>query len=923
VRQKRFALDQNGNLLDQDKALSELLPVRVHVPGTVQPSLSREPDKNLEELSSAKDGVLKETPSAGNDMSATILAACAIEVDGVEDILPCSEREVDVIGDRNAESGLENSARKLKRNSGELDTCKDAVDRHVLYDGSECESTTQLGSGRAIGCLDLEVSCSKAISLGSDFEGRCSEMALARSSPRLRADDKGIHHNDEACFRVNGDTEVTGSMEKKLSDGSSQRDYTPNMEVSFMDDRQPLPSVGQSNGQCEELEQSVAETLPDDSRKRKIQMFDPARNRKRRRSSWYGPVRESYASYFSSSKKAHTERLDQPLLPVSQAECIKICEFSRILDGTPMSNVIREIYDANAAMNPDGKLSMIPEMMHPYPVSVGLLFLPAMLQTLERHITTCALRDIITDAVGTVIDIPSLLQAVTSTVVNPSFNYERLELLGDAVLKLTATLRVFVKYPHKPEGDLHPLRCGIVSNHALQIKGQDAGIHQFLNFGRESLSDWKPPGWDSDAPPFLVHDKALADVVEAIAGAYYLKGAAEYAAEHGNESRLETTDAEAEPGADLSTLTKAVIHGYKISTRFYEAIHVLDGPEPDFNSILLSTIHSFHPPSTPAPKSDGEAAFPVDKRLLDPEIPWERHLGVLEESIGYRFQRRQLLFCALTHGSYAESVDTKGNLLVSLWSNFQRLEFLGDAAIDFCVARYLFDRYPDQGPGELTDLKSAVVSNETFARVAVRHGMHNYLYTRSVAMKREVELYLRALKEENTLKGQSSCSFQWLSEREAPKVLGDIFEAIAGAILVDAGMETVWNVYMRLLEETLRDRADPAKFETHPVKVFQDFVMKVQRLSVSPPHYVVPRTMSSRRLIRADVYVQKIKIASGEGSTKKRAMCRAAMGAHQRLASCAPGSDDAKLLHALRLKSDKERAALSVAKQKPPTCVPR
>jgi endoribonuclease Dicer len=58
---------------------------------------------------------------------------------------------------------------------------------------------------------------------------------------------------------------------------------------------------------------------------------------------------------------------------------------------------------------------------------------------------------------------------------------------------------------------------------------------------------------------------------------------------------------------------------------------------------------------------------------------------------------------------------------------FQRLEFLGDAVLDILLTRHLFNSHKDINEGELTDLRSASVSNENFAQVAVKHKLHKFL----------------------------------------------------------------------------------------------------------------------------------------------------------------------------------------------------
>lgn len=93
-------------------------------------------------------------------------------------------------------------------------------------------------------------------------------------------------------------------------------------------------------------------------------------------------------------------------------------------------------------------------------------------------------------------------------------------------------------------------------------------------------------------------------------------------------------------------------------------------------------------------------------------------LDACQKIIGYRFRNPALLSSALTHASVANS---------RLQSN-ERLEFLGDAILGMVVCRYLFDHYPDYLEGELTKIKSAVVSRKTCADVSERLGLPQFLY---------------------------------------------------------------------------------------------------------------------------------------------------------------------------------------------------
>src|SRR5690606_23483963 len=121
------------------------------------------------------------------------------------------------------------------------------------------------------------------------------------------------------------------------------------------------------------------------------------------------------------------------------------------------------------------------------------------------------------------------------------------------------------------------------------------------------------------------------------------------------------------------------------------------------------------------------------------------------------FRNPALLQQALTHRSYIneqDDDDTRDN---------ERLEFLGDAVLDFIITRVLFARFPDMPEGELTRLRAALVRTDTLAEVAAEMGMGEVL-----RMGRGEELS---------------------GGRQRRNLLGDAFEALLGAIYIDQGLE--------------------------------------------------------------------------------------------------------------------------------------
>jgi ribonuclease III len=99
------------------------------------------------------------------------------------------------------------------------------------------------------------------------------------------------------------------------------------------------------------------------------------------------------------------------------------------------------------------------------------------------------------------------------------------------------------------------------------------------------------------------------------------------------------------------------------------------------------------------------------------DLPDTSLLEKLEQRIGYEFKDKGLLLSSLTHASGAEH---------RLASN-ERLEFLGDAILGAIVCEILFQQYPDLLEGELTRLKSIVVSRQTCAKLSTTLGMQEFL----------------------------------------------------------------------------------------------------------------------------------------------------------------------------------------------------
>jgi endoribonuclease Dicer len=173
----------------------------------------------------------------------------------------------------------------------------------------------------------------------------------------------------------------------------------------------------------------------------------------------------------------------------------------------------------------------------------------------------------------------------------------------------------------------------------------------------------------------------------------------------------------------------------------------------------------------------------------------------LENVICYKFKEPWLLVEAFSHPCYMKNRVTEC---------YQRLEFLGDAVLDFLITNHIYKRSRVMDPGDLTDLRSALVNNVTFGSLSVRYGFETYLLNTDRKLQEAIDVFVecqKAVKHQVTghfkLLDDSECHL--VSDIDCPKVLGDIFESLAGAVFIDCGMslDTVWKVFYRLMKNEI------------------------------------------------------------------------------------------------------------------------
>ncbi|MBI5575734.1 MAG: ribonuclease III [Deltaproteobacteria bacterium] len=209
----------------------------------------------------------------------------------------------------------------------------------------------------------------------------------------------------------------------------------------------------------------------------------------------------------------------------------------------------------------------------------------------------------------------------------------------------------------------------------------------------------------------------------------------------------------------------------------------------------------------------------------------------MELRIGYRFSSPVYLEQALRHASLGGGNGEK---------SYQRLEFLGDAVLNLCVAQEMFRRMPDAGEGELSKARAALINNRSLVRVGERIGVPESLRT--------------------------DPSLREKGGGVTRKMVADAVEAIAGAIFLDGGFEKACEF---ILTHFVEDRAHEAVAGFDAKSRLQEWC---QKRHVSLPRY---RLLEVSGPPHSHVFSVAARLADGteakgSGSTKKEAEMEAA-----------------------------------------------
>lgn len=478
-----------------------------------------------------------------------------------------------------------------------------------------------------------------------------------------------------------------------------------------------------------------------------------------------------------------------------------------------------------------------------------ILLAPSITHTLESALRTLTARQgpLSNLPIG---DLTLLRDALTTPSVSPR-NYQRLEFLGDSLLKYYSAIQVFVDHPQHPESQLTVFASRIITNARLQRATRELGLDKYITRHPFAGRNWRA-GVEKPLPPDgapkvkNLSSKVLADVVEAVIGAAYMDGIPRGESEESSLSALKLFLPEvswASPRANIARL---------------------DAP-------FASTIRDQHT------------------------------LSSVESMIDYHFQRPGFLAEALTHSTYDTGIES-----------YDRLEFLGDAVLDMIVKSRLYNSPQNMNPEQMTLRRHALVAHPTLAFFALQSQrvediIHlntnpNNKKTTCVEVQKIVHLpdnIQRVGSHESAQQCKDTLArfvetqegildillhgkkFPWtkLLHLHAPKSYSDVLESILGAIFVDSGGDLTPCVsmldkigYLPLVDRYARE----ADIDTsHPQQVFA--------MMSTGANLVSRRTKTRGWVCKAMAGNERLARCRG-ASCKEEAECRAARRAVKVLA---------------------------------------
>ncbi|XP_020265696.1 endoribonuclease Dicer homolog 4-like isoform X2 [Asparagus officinalis] len=465
----------------------------------------------------------------------------------------------------------------------------------------------------------------------------------------------------------------------------------------------------------------------------------------------------SYAEHYMDKFGIQLSYPEQPLLKAKQVFSLHNLLHNRVQEGTDT----RELLEHFVELPPE--MCLLKIFGFSKDIGSTLSLLPSLLHRLENLLVAIELKELLSASFpdATKVRAECILEALTAEKCMERISLERFEVLGDSFLKYIVGRHSFLSYQGLDEGQLTKKRSSMVNNSHLYELAIQKNLQVYIRDELFLPSNFFALGrpckvvCDVDIQSSIHHQQGNGSTVNA-------KEASNVKCTRSHRWIHRKT---------IADVVEALVGVFLVESGFRAAIAFLQwiGMQVDFEVCDFYRVLQ-------ESRSNLELSKSID-------------VDALEKLLGYRFKHRGLLLQAFVHPSYNKH---SGGC-------YQKLEFLGDAVLDYMITSYIYSVYPDLKPGQITDLRSITVNNNSLAHIAVWKFFHEYLIKESDSLSRAIKKFKDFI--------QTSDAERELTEEPAcPKVLGDVVESSIGAVLLDAGFDLnlVWNIMLNLLEPILR-----------------------------------------------------------------------------------------------------------------------
>jgi endoribonuclease Dicer len=470
----------------------------------------------------------------------------------------------------------------------------------------------------------------------------------------------------------------------------------------------------------------------------------------------FSPVKESSTkSHVESIYKLYGVELKHPAQPLLRVK--PLCHVRNLLHNRMQTNLEPQELD-------EYFIEIPPELSHlkikglSKDIGSSLSLLPSIMHRMENLLVAIELKHVLSASIPEIAEVSGhrVLEALTTEKCHERLSLERLEVLGDAFLKFAVSRHLFLHHDSLDEGELTRRRSNVVNNSNLcrlaikknlqvYIRDQALDPTQFFAFGH---------------PCRVTCDEVASKEVHSLNRDLGIleSNTGEIRCSKGHHWLYKKT---------IADVVEALVGAFLVDSGFKGAVKFLKwiGVNVDFESLQV------------------QDACIASRRYLP--LTTRNNLETLENQLDYKFLHKGLLVQAFIHPSY----NRHGG------GCYQRLEFLGDAVLDYLMTSYFFTVFPKLKPGQLTDLRSLSVNNEALANVAVSFSLKRFLFCESIYLHEVIEDYTNFLASSPLASGQSEGP-------RCPKVLGDLVESCLGALFLDCGfnLNHVWTMMLSFLD---------------------------------------------------------------------------------------------------------------------------